>query len=128
MASTIERIQTLVSRVITVKIILTAKDTGDSALISKFGDIMINPTGTFSDPAHVEYPSFYVNAGDPVPFFTVGQIQTTFQDDALSIAALQIKAKLWGDNISTQIQNSLIALRNPVINTDSTTMDSPINV
>ena len=111
MASTIQRSVQLVDGGISVEIRLVAKDAADDALIQKFGDIEINPTGYFNDPLHTDYPKFFVQAGDPVQFYTVGAIRTLFIDDTLTLDALQKKAKLWGDKISLDIQNAMIALR-----------------
>ena len=125
MASTIQRTQQLRGRSILVSISLTAKDVADSALIQKFGDIIINPTGDFSDPNDNTYPPFYVNAGDPVSFYTDQVIRATFEDDKLGLAALQKQANLWGDAISLAIDNAMTALR---ALTDTTTLDSSIQI
>jgi len=125
MASTIHRVQTLTSRTATITISLTAKDVTDSALIQKFGDIIINPSGDFSDPDDSAYPKFYVNAGNPVPFYTEGVIRATFDDEALDLAALQKQANLWGDAIVLAIENALTALRAAH---DTTTSDTTVNI
>ena len=125
MASTIHRVQKPIGRTIVVEISLTAKDVTDSGLIQKFGDIVINPTGDFSDPLDNTYPKFYVNAGNPVPFFTDQVIRATFEDDTLSLDALQKQANLWGDAISLAIQNALVALR---AQTDTSTLDTSVNI
>jgi len=111
MASTITRVQTITDRVITVVISLTAKDGGDDALIKKFGDIIITPSGDFYDQHDSSYPKFRVIAGDPVAFFSIGQVQAVFADDTLNITDLEKRAGLWGDLIQLSIQNELTALR-----------------
>ena len=68
MTSTIRRKQELSKRSITVTISLESKDSADSALIEKYGDIQINPSGYFNDPNEVSYPKFLVEAGDIVYF------------------------------------------------------------
>jgi len=125
MASTIHRTQQLIGRTVIVQLALTAKDIGDSALIQKFGDIVINPSGDFIDPNDGTYPPFYVNAGNPVSFFTEQVIRATFEDDTLSLDALQKKANLWGDAIILAIQNAMVALR---ADTDSTTLDTTVSI
>lgn len=125
MASTINRNQQLIGRSVIINITLTAKDVTDSALIQKFGDIIINPSGNFSDPNDNTYPPFYVNAGDPVPFFTNQVIRATFEDDLLDLAALQKKANLWGDAISLAIENALTALR-ALVDTTTENVDIPV--
>ena len=111
MASSIQRTTELVDGGVSVEIRLVAKDANDDALIQKFGDIKINPSGQFSDPLNTAYPAFIVQAGDPIEFYTVGTIRALFVDDTLALDALQRKAKLWGDQISLNIQNAMIALR-----------------
>jgi len=125
MASTIHRVQKPIGRTIVVEISLTAKDVTDSGKIQKFGDIVINPTGDFDDPNDNTYPKFYVNAGNPVSFFTDQVIRATFEDDTLSLDALQKQANLWGDAISLSIQNALVALR---AQTDTSTLDTSVNI
>lgn len=111
MSSTIQRVVKLVDGGISVEIRLVAKDAADDALIQKFGDIEINPSGQFSDPLDLSYPKFNVVAGDPVPFYTVQVIRALFVDDTLALADLQKRAKLWGDKIALDIQNAITALR-----------------
>jgi len=121
MATQIIRQQTLTDRIITVKISLSAKDAGDDALIKKFGDIKINPSGDFGDPNDGTYPKFRVTAGDSVLFFSVGEIKAMFADDSLNILDLQKRADLWGDSIQLAIQNAMTALRALSDSTTSTT-------
>ena len=123
MASTIRRKQSLNGRSISVSISLDTKDSADSALIEKYGDIKINPTGYFNDPNDLAYPKFLVEAGDPVSFYKQGFIQAIFIDNALTLADLQKRADLWGDKIILDIQNAMIALR---AYTDTTTIDTTI--
>jgi hypothetical protein len=111
MASSIQRTTKLIDGGISVEIRLVAKDAADDALIQKFGDIEINPSGQFGDPLDLTYPKFKVTAGDPVAFYTVGVVRALFQDDTLQLADLQKRAKLWGDAITLSIQNSMISLR-----------------
>lgn len=125
MASIINRKQELINRSIKVTIELIQKDISDSALIKKFGDIVINPSGDFGDNNDSTYPKFNVQAGDPIKFFENGSITYTFEDSTLDIDALQKKAKLWGDSISLSIQNGLVSLR--ALN-DSSTMDNNITI
>jgi hypothetical protein len=121
MTSQITRKQTLIDRVATVAIFLTAKDAGDDAIIKKFGDVIINPTGSFSDPNDLTYPAFYVEAGPTVHFFTTGQVQAQFANDVLTLADIQRRANLWGDKIQLDIQNGIVALRALHDTTTSTT-------
>ena len=125
MASQILRTQTLVDRVITIKISLSAKDGTDDSLIKKFGDIKIVVSGTFCDPNDGTYPPFRVDAGDDVLFFTAGEIKTTFVNDTLLLADLQKRADLWGDAIQLDIQNKMIALR---ALSDTTTSSSTVTI
>jgi hypothetical protein len=111
MSSTIQRQATLVDGGISLEIRLVAKDASDDALIQKFGDIKINPSGTFSDPLDLSYPKFNVQAGDAIDFYTTGTIRGLFVDDTLVLADLQKRAKLWGDKVCLDIQNAMIALR-----------------
>ena len=122
MATQITREQVLSDRVITVKISLTSKDAQDDALIKKFGDIKINPSGTFADPNDSSYPAFRVEAGEPVLFFTNGEVKAVFANDALSTADLQKRADLWGDKIQLTIQNAMIDLRDLTDTTTSVTV------
>lgn len=123
MASTIRRKQTLNGRSITVSISLDTKDAADSALIEKYGDIKINPSGHFGDPNDLTYPKFLVEAGDPVSFYKQGSIQGIFIDNTLDLADLQKRADLWGDQIVLNIQNAMIALR---AYTDTTTLETTV--
>lgn len=125
MASTIRRKQTPVGRSILVEFTLIAKDAADTALIAKFGDITIDPSGDFNDPNDNTFPAFNVSAGDPVLFFTDQAIRATFVDDTLEWAALQRKAELWGDQISLNIQNAMTALR---ALDDDITLDTTITI
>lgn len=125
MATQITRTQTLTDRVITVKISLTSKDGADDALVKKFGDIKINPSGDFLDPNDGAYPKFRVVAGEAVSFFSMGEVKAVFADDALNILDLQKRADLWGDKIQLDIQNAMTALR--ALN-DSTTSTTVITV
>jgi hypothetical protein len=126
MATQITRTQILTDRVITVTISLTAKDATDDALVKKFGDIQIMPSGYFNDPADSTYPQFMVNAGtEPIDFFTAGSIVATFANDTLALADLQRRALLWGNAIQLTIQNAMIALRALV---DSTTSTSVVTI
>lgn len=125
MATQITRTQTLIDRVITVKISLSAKDASDDALIKKFGDIKISPSGSFDDPNDPTYPAFRVEAGDDVLFFTVGEVKTVFANDTLLLADLQKRADLWGDAIQLSIQNKMTALR---ALTDSTTSSATVTI
>ena len=126
MATQITRTQILTDRVITVTISLTAKDATDDALVKKFGDIQITPSGYFGDPSDSTYPSFMVNAGtEPVDFFTAGSVVATFANDTLAIADLQKRALLWGNAIQLAIQNAMIALR---AMTDTTTSTSVVTI
>jgi hypothetical protein len=111
MASSIQRKTVLVDRGVLVEITLVAKDAADDALIKKFGDIQINPSGEFNDPLDLSYPKFIVRAGEPVDFYTTQEIRALFVDDTLALADLQKRAKLWGDSIQLSIQNAIIALR-----------------
>ena len=121
MASQITRNQTLIGRMATVEILLVAKDVTDDSIIKKFGDVIINPTGNFSDPDDLSYPTFYVAAGPTVPFFTTGQVQAQFANDLLTLADLQRRANLWGDQIQLDIQNGIVVLRALTDTTTSTT-------
>lgn len=125
MAISVERKQALIGRTIQIVIELVSKDAGDNALIDKFGDIIINVSGSFNDPSDNTFPAFYVNAGKPVPFFKNNIIQTIFEDDILTLPVLQRQATLWGNSIMLQIQNSMTALR---ALTDSTTMDTTVTI
>lgn len=125
MASIIRRKQTPVSRVITVLIELVSKDASDDALIKKFGDIMINPSGSYGDPSDGTYPKFIVQAGNPVAFFTQQTITATFVNDTLDVLALQKQANLWGDAIVLDIQNKMIALR---AFEDTSTIDTTVTI
>jgi hypothetical protein len=125
MATTITREQVLSDRVITVKIFLASKDAGDDALIKKFGDIKINPSGEFGDPNDAAYPQFRVDAGEAVLFFTVGEVKAVFANDTLTILDLQKRADLWGDKIQLDIQNAMTALR---AFTDTTTSTTTITI
>jgi hypothetical protein len=118
MSSTIQRTTTLVDGGISVEIRLVAKDAADDALIQKFGDIKINPSGQFGDPLDSAYPKFNVIAGDPVEFYTVGAIRALFVNDTLTLDDLQKRAKLWGDAVALNIQNQIVALR--ILNDTST--------
>lgn len=122
MATQITRQQTLSDRVITVKIYLSSKDAQDDSLVKKFGDIKINPSGTFSDPNDLAYPAFRVEAGEPVLFFTVGEVKAIFATDSLTTEDLQKRADLWGDAIQLAIQNAMTDLRDLVDITTSTTV------
>lgn len=122
MTSQITREQVLGDRVATIKITLTAKDATDDALIKKFGDIKINPTGYFNDPDDVAYPAFYVDAGPPVSFFMVEEIKAMFANDVLHINDLQKRANLWGDKIQLDIENAMVTIRDFVDTTTSTTV------
>ena len=121
MATTITREQVLSDRVITIKIFLASKDAGDDALIKKFGDIKINPSGEFGDPNSSAYPKFRVDAGEAVLFFTVGEVKAVFANDTLTTDDLQKRADLWGDKIQLDIQNAMTALRALTDTTTSTT-------
>ena len=125
MTSTIHRNQQIINRSIIVTIELAQKDIADSALVKKFGDIIVTPSGDFGDPNDSTYPKFNVQAGDPISFFQTGTIKCTFKVDTLDITALHIQAKLLGDAISLSIQNSLVRLRTL---TDSSTMDTDITI
>lgn len=122
MATQITRVQSLTDRVVSIKIYLSAKDASDDALIKKFGDIIIPVSGEFSDPNDLSYPKFRVEAGDPVSFFTVGEIKTIFFDNLLTLEDLQKRADLWADKIQLDIQNAMTNLRNKVDNTTITTV------
>jgi hypothetical protein len=111
MTSQITRKQTLINRVATVEFSLVAKDVTDDAIIKKFGDVIITPTGSFNDPNDLTYPAFYVNAGPCVPFFTVEHVQAQFVNDTLTLADIQRRANLWGDKIQLDIQNGIVAKR-----------------
>jgi len=128
MASSINRNQEVVDGAVIVKITLISKDAGDSLLIQKFGDIVINPTGTFDDPADVTFPNFYVNAGEPVCFYHRQEIMAIFKDYKLSLPVLERQANLWGDAITLQIQNAMISLRALGTGTDTTTMNTAVNI
>lgn len=125
MTSQITRTQTLVDRIVTITITLSAKDAADDSLIRTFGDIKISPSGIFNDPNDESYPSFRVDAGDDVLFFTVGEIKATFANDTLSLADLQKRADLWGDKIQLDIQNAMIRLR---AFTDLTTSSATVSI
>lgn len=125
MATTITRAQTLSDRVITVKIFLASKDASDDALIKKFGDIKISPSGEFGDPNDIAYPKFRVDAGETVLFFTAGEVKAVFANDTLTPADLQKRADLWGDKIQLDIQNAMTALR---ALTDTTTSTNTITI
>jgi hypothetical protein len=125
MTSTIRRKQELSKRSITVTISLESKDSADSALIEKYGDIQINPSGYFNDPNEVSYPKFLVEAGDIVSFYTKGSITAIFIDNNLTLPDLQKRADLWADKIVLDIQNAMTALR---ALTDTTTLDTTITI
>ena len=125
MAIEVERKQELIERTIQIVIELVSKDATDNALVDKFGDIIINVSGAFSDPTDSTFPAFYVNAGKPVSFFKAQKIQTIFEDDILTLPVLQRQATLWGNSIMLQIQNAMTALR---ALTDSTTMDTTVTI
>lgn len=125
MASQITRTQTLIDRVITVKLSLTSKDGSDDALIKKFGDIKVMVSGMFADPGDPSYPLFRVDAGDDVLFFTAGEVKAVFVSDTLTLADLQKRADLWGDTVQLDIQNKMIALR---ALTDSTTSTATVTI
>jgi len=111
MATTFSRKSEILDGTVTVTFNLTAKDEADDALVRKYGDVIINVTGYFVDPADGTYPKFYVNAGDPIELFQAGTFTAHFEDSTMLISALQKRADLWGDNIQTQIQNGILALR-----------------
>ena len=125
MASSIRRKQELIEGTILVTISLVSKDAIDSALIEKFGDILINPSGYFGDPNDPSYPKFLVKAGDPIPFYTQQTIRNLFVNNTLSVVDLQKRADLWADKIVLDIQNEMIRLRSLV---DSITLDATILV
>jgi len=127
MASEFNRDQEIIDGAVIVKITLVSKDAGDSALVQKFGDIVINPTGEFNDPSDITFPQFYVNAGDPIYFFQRQEIMAIFKDSLLALPVLERQANLWGNNISTQIQNAMIALRALGTATDTTTMNTSVS-
>ena len=111
MATSIVRNTEIRGRTIVVKFTLVAKEITDDNLYRKFGDIMIDVTGDFSDPNDLSYPKFYVNAGAQVPFFTNQEIIAHFEDEKLIFQDLSRRARLWGDAIQQQIQNKLLVLR-----------------
>jgi len=111
MATIINRTQTIRDGVVTVSFRVAQKGLSDDALIQKFGDIRIQVSGNFGDPHDLRYPPFYHSAGPDVPLFTRGGFEAHFADPALSVDALQYRAKLWGDAVQLQIQNKLELLR-----------------
>lgn len=125
MTSTIKRVQSIDKRVVSVSIQLIAKDAADSLLIDKFGDILIDPSGEYSDPNDLSYPKFRVYAGDPVPFYTQQVVRAIFSDTTLTLEDLQRRANLWGDAITLKIQNAMIALRTKE---DDVTTSTTVNI
>lgn len=125
MASTLTRTQKVDEGVITVEILLSAKDATDDTLVRKFGDIIVNPSGTFSDPNDLAYPKFIVQAGEPIEFFDIQVVRAIFSDMSLTFADRARRAKLWGDAVQLQIQNQLTALR---LLTDNVTQSTSIPV
>lgn len=123
MASTFNRSQQVIEGMVIVKFNLIAKDAADSALVDKFGDIMINPSGLFNDPVDPTFPQFLVQAGCLVPFFEQQEIKALFKSSILPIAVLERQANLWGNAIATALANAMIALRALGTVTDTTTMD-----
>ena len=125
MSTVISRVGSLLGGTAQVKFMIITKDLTDAALVDKYGDIIINPTGFFNDPNDNAYPKFYVNAGDIIPFFTKTFITAQFEDSSLTIDEIQKKAKLWGDAVQTDIQNKIIALR---ALTDTTTGNATVTI
>lgn len=125
MASAIEREQTLNNGIITVEIRLISIDASDDALIQKFGDIRVDPSGEFKDQNDPTFAPFRVEAGDPVYFFAARSIRCLFVGDALTMPFLQRRAKIWGDNIEREIQNQILNLRALV---DTTSSKQVVNI
>ncbi len=126
MASIFNRSQQIIDGVVIVKFNLISKDAGDSALISKFGDIVIDPSGLFGDPSDLTFPQFLVQAGDPVPFFERQEIKAIFKSSPLPILVTERQANLWGNAIATRLANAMISLRGLGTGTDTVTMNNQV--
>lgn len=122
MASAIEREQTLDNGIITIEIRLVSIDSSDDALVQKFGDITIDPSGEFKDTNDPSFAPFRVEAGDPVSFFSARSVRCLFVGDSLTMPFLQRRAKIWGDSIEREIQNQILNLRSLVDTTSSKTV------
>ena len=125
MASTLNLTRNIENGIITVEISLAGKDAADDALIKRFGDILVTPSGQFSDPNDPSYPTFYVLAGDPLFFFKEGKVRAIFDDLKLTYADRAKRAKLWEDSVTLYIQNELIKLR---ALTDTTTQSTNVTL
>jgi hypothetical protein len=123
MSTIINRTQKIRDGVVTVSFRVVQKGLDDDALIQKFGDIKIKVSGTFADPHDRRFPPFHHGAGPDVPLFTRGGFEGHFADPALSLDALQHRARLWGDAVQLQIQNRLELLRG---GSDDTTLSVDI--
>lgn len=111
MAVQLQRKIELIGRSVFVSLTVLSKDTADAALLDKYGDIKVIPSGYFVDPNDQAYPKFYVNAGDPFLFFKNGGVKMVFEDDQLTIQTLLKNASLWANAIQTKVTNDLTSLR-----------------
>jgi len=118
MPTTIAREQKNIDGVVIEEFFLTNKSAEDDFLVRRFGDITVNPSGDFTDPANPTV-KFRVDAGPPVSFFEFGRVVAVFDDHLLSLTVLQQRAKIWGDKIQADLQSSMAALRLSVDTTSS---------
>ena len=110
MPTIIERNQTIHEGVVVVELALVSKDQHDEYLTSRFGDIVIDPSGAFEDVADAA-SKFTLHAGPPVYFFKAGALRAVFDDTSLGTDVLQKRAKIWGDKMQADLKSAMAALR-----------------
>jgi len=120
MPSIVQRNQALEGGVVIAELVLTVKDSYDDFLVSRFGDILVNPSGEFTDPADATF-KFQVRADGPVSFFKAGELRAVFDDQVLGTDVLQRRAKVWGDKMQADLKAAIATLRTKVDLTTTST-------
>ena len=93
---------------------ILSKDPNDDFLARKYGDVYINPSGSFADPQDATF-QFIVDSGNAIGILLSNlpdqKINATFNDETIDISIRLRQANLWSLSISNAIAAGITKLR-----------------